>query len=171
MNRLALTLALLGAPGLVLVALASSSDLIPAAVAPALAVIGGLAAIAGAATTRVRVHAAGVGLAIIGASLAGVDLSTPVLALGVGSATVLIASINLHLVLPADTRGFTLALTAIVTAMGLAGLALLAAQLLAWLGGGGIDAAGGLAAWLVVLTAVTWALARGMQDESEAEAQ
>jgi hypothetical protein len=164
LNRIALALAVLGAPGLVAVTLVASSQWLPFGVAVGLAAAGGLLAIAGSATSRTRVHASGLILAVVGASLTGVGLSAPAVALGVASATLLLASFNLHLVLPDDGGGITLAVAAIVSAGIVAGIALIVARLAEWLGGGGIDATGGLTAWLVALVAGTWGLVRWTQE-------
>lgn len=164
MNRVALTLALLGAPGLVVLGLVQSSRLVPALLPPLLAALGGLTAIAGAATSRPRVQGAGTILAILGASLTGVGHEIVWLGLGVASATLLIASLNLHLVLPEEGAGFMLAVTAVVSAVLVAVLGLLAARVAGWIGGGGVDATGGVTAWLVLLVAVTWALARWARE-------
>lgn len=164
MNRLALALIVLAAPGLVFVALAGTSQLVPTGVPVGLVVIGVLAALAGAGVERTRVHGAGVGLAVLGLASTGVGLSTPVLALGVASATLLFASLNLHLTLPEEDGGLMLILATVLSAALVAGVAMLLARLAAWLGGGGVDAAGGLAAWLVLLAAVTWGMARWVQE-------
>lgn len=164
MNRVSLALAVLGAPGLVVVTLLASSQWLPFGVAVALAALGGLVAIAGTLTGRTRVHATGTALAIAGASLTGVGLSTPVLGLAVASATLLLASLNLHLVLPDEGGTLTLVLAAMLSAALVAGIALLVARLASWLGGGGVDATGGLTAWLVLLAAGTWALVRWTQE-------
>lgn len=164
MNRVALALAVLGAPGLVLVAFLASSEWMPSGLALGLTALGGLTTIAGAATSRPRVHAGGILAAILGASLTGVGLSTMVLALGVASATLLLASLNLHLVLPDEGGTVTLIVAAILSAGVVAGIAVLIARLAEWLGGGGVDATGGLSAWLVLLAAGTWALLRWAQE-------
>lgn len=167
MNRIALAMALLAAPGIVLVTLVQASDLVPALVPPVLAVVGGLAALAGAATSRPRVHGAGTILALAAVSLTGVGHGLALLALGVGSVTLLIASLNLQLVLPREGGGVLLVLTAVVGAILVAALGVLVSRLSGWLGGGGVDATGGLTAWLVVLLAVTWGLTRWARGEAE----
>lgn len=164
MNRIALALATLGAPGLVVVTLLASSSWLPFGVATGLAVVGGLTAVGGVATGRTRVHTAGAVLALAGASLTGVGLTTPMLALGVGSATLLLASLNLHLVLPDDGGGITLVLASVLSAGLVAVVGILIGRAAGWLGGGGVDAVGGLTAWLVILVAGTWALARWAQE-------
>lgn len=164
MNRIALALAVLAAPGLVVVTVLASSQWLPTGVALGLAVVGGLTAIAGTALSRTRVHAAGVVTAIVGASLTGIGLSTGVLALGVASATLLLASLNLHLVLPDEGGTVTLVAAAVVSAAIVAVLALTIGRLARWLGGGGVDATGGVTAWLVVVAAGTWGLVRWAQE-------
>lgn len=160
MNRTALALAVLGAPGLVAVSLVASSDLVPAGVAPGLAGLGGVLALGGVVAERTRVHGAGVALAVVGASLAGVALPRLAIALGVASTALLVGSLNLHLNLGGDRGGPVLAATAILAAVLVAALALGLARLGGELGGGGIDAAGGVAAWLALVAAGTWGLAR-----------
>lgn len=164
MNRIALALGLLGAAGLLLVSFVGSSDLVPGLLPPAVTAIGGLLAVAGIATSRPRLHGSGVVVAVIGVSLTGVSLATSVIALAVASATLLIASLNLHLVLPEQAGGVTLILAAIVSAAAVAGIALAIGRLTRWLGGGGVDAAGGVAAWLLVVAAVTWGLVRWARE-------
>lgn len=164
MNRAAVALALLATPGLVLVAFTSSTDVVPFGVAPALAGLGGIAAMAGAATTRPRVHGAGVFVSILGASLTGVSLGTGALVLGVVSAALMVASLNLHLVLPREGSGLTLVVTALVAASVVGGLGLVLGRLAGAIGGGGVDALGGTTAWIVLLVAVSWGLARRVQE-------
>jgi hypothetical protein len=165
-NRIALALTLLAVPGLVATALIASSAWLPFGVAIGLTALGSLLALAGAATARTRVHAAGVATALLGVSLTGVGLSTPLLGLGVGSATLLLASLNLHLVLPEDGGGLTLVIAAVLSAALVAAIALGVAQLSSFLGAGGVDAATGVTAWLVLVAAGTWALVRWAREAS-----
>ncbi|PSG96322.1 hypothetical protein BRD56_11570 [Thermoplasmatales archaeon SW_10_69_26] len=164
MNRIALTLAALGTPGLLVLPFATTSELVPFVAVVGLVALGGVTAIAGAATGRVRVHGAGIALAITGAGLTGVGLPTAFVGLGVASATLFIASLNLHLVLPEHGGGVTLVFAALVSSALVAALGLLAGRGARFLGGGGVDAAGGVAAWLVLVAAVTWGLVRWAQE-------
>lgn len=168
MNRLALALTVLATPAVVLVAVLGGSDLVPFGLAPAMAGLGGGVAIAGAGLSRPRVHGAGVAGAIVGVSLTGVALSTPLVALGVAGTALLVASLTLHLALPTDEGGLALALAALLGASIVAGLALLVRQAVDWLAGGGADA-GGVAAWLVLLAAASWGLHRWTREEARPE--
>lgn len=163
MSRVALALALLAAPGLLFAAITGGSDLVPAFTAPIVVAVGVLVAAVGAWRRRTRVHAAGVALGVLGVSLTGVGLSPLVLAVAVASTALLVASLNLHLVLPAEGGASTI-LTALLAAAGVAGLALILARLARWLGGGGVDAAAGVTGWLVLVAAVTWGLLRWARE-------
>lgn len=169
MNRAALGLALLSAPLLVIVPVLASSLLVPSMLALGVAILGALGAIAGAASGRVRLHAGGLLLAVGAASLTGPAIETTVLLAGVLGVVFGLASLNLHLELPEDAGAVALIAAAlvmgVVVALGGYGLALVVHPI----GGGGVDALGGLPALIVLVASVTWFLYR-WSSQAEADA-
>jgi len=116
--------------------------------------------LAGVGTSRTRVHGGGTVLAVLGACLTGVAVDPLSLGLGIASIALAVASVNVHLDLPSEAFGVTAILAAIGMAALVGGIGLVLANTAQSVGGGGLDAQGGIAAWAALFAAVTWGLVR-----------
>lgn len=161
MNRPALVLALLGTAGLALVALAQPGTVGPPWAAPAL-VLAGLPLLGwGIARSGPRFHTAGVLLQLAGLALTGPFLEGFFVWVGTAGAVMAVGAWTLVQTVPESPGGgvlLTIAGTVVALLAATAGWAL--ASGLAGLAGGGADARAAVAAWVVLLTASTWALVR-----------
>ncbi len=160
MSRVPAVLAVIAGIPMGIVAFLETSALAPE-LAPVIAV--GLGTLASAITAwigRPRIHAVSLVVTLAGVGLTGLSMSFPSLMLATAGAVLAVASLGLHYEIPRQGGHASLVPVTLIAAIlaALAGVG--AAQLLGDLGGGGLDARVGLAAWIALVAAGTWLVIR-----------
>lgn len=160
MSRVPAVLAAIAGVPMAIVASLETSALAPGLVPVIAVALGTIASVLAAWIGRPRVHAAGLVVTLAGVGLTGLTLALPFLILATAGAVLAAASLGLHYEIPRQEGHASLVPVTLIAAVlaALAGVG--AARLLGDLGGGGVDARVGMAAWTALVAAGTWLVIR-----------
>lgn len=160
MSRVPTVLAVLAGLPLLALTVLSTTPVVPPIVPPVLVGVGVAIAGFGGFTRHGRVHLVGLVAMLAGTALAGLTLSWLEVFLGALGTVLAVASLTLALELPREGSHAKLVPVTLMLASGAAVTGVALAYLGAELGGGGLDARAGVAAWAVLVVAIGWALVR-----------